>query len=171
MRLKLFGCDFELDFLFVVILSVAALTENRDFIFILLFSMLHEAGHFVCLLICGGKPSKLVLSYYGFALKYNCELARYKEALVISAGCVVNLLLFFVFRDRYNPVLFVLNALPIYPLDGGRLVMLYSPRLARITSVLFTILVIALAIYILVVYNSFSLILIAVYLAAYCFNY
>ena len=168
---KIKECEIEISFLFLLVLSVASLFGSSDVIYILIFSILHELGHLICLIVCGGKPSKLTLSYYGFALKYESLLDTKKEALVISGGCIMNLILYIFLKDKYNLVLFALNILPIYPLDGGRIVMLYFPKISKPLSIFMLCVASVASVYLLITYKSFSLILIVAYLAAYCVNY
>lgn len=138
---------------------------------LLLFSSLHELGHLTCLYLCKGSADEIRLAFYGFAVKYSCVLQRYKEFLVILCGPAVNLILYIIFRDEINLLLFIVNILPIYPLDGGRLVNILFPSLTKYLSAFFLVCLITLSIIILVKFNSFSLILICVYLLVYSVLY
>lgn len=155
----------------MLILSVSALLSADNVLYILLFSMLHEAGHLLVLLLLGGKANLIHFSYYGAALKYDSKLSRAKELAVISAGPLVNLVLYLFIRDDYNLILFAVNMLPIFPLDAGRILDLFSVRLSRKIGKLFIIILFAFSIYLLVEYKSFSMLLIVVYLTAYSINY
>lgn len=155
----------------MLILSVSALISADNVLYILLFSMLHEAGHLLMLLLLGGRADLIHFSYYGVALKYDTKLSRAKELAVISAGPVVNLVLYLLLRDDFNLILFAVNMLPVFPLDAGRMLDLYSVRLSRKIGRLFIVILLVFSIYLLVKYNSFSMLLIVIYLIAYSINY
>lgn len=165
------GCKITVEYFFILVLSFAVLLDVKNLIFLLLFSALHELGHLIMLILCGGKADSLTLSFYGLALKYSSKLTRIKEFAVIFAGPFINLLLFLFLRDDTNLILFVLNMLPIYPLDGGRLLRIYSYKLSVFFSKLFLVLIMLLSLYMVYEYKSFSLLLISVYLIAYSIMY
>ncbi|MDE6470404.1 MAG: hypothetical protein K2L19_05225, partial [Eubacterium sp.] len=64
-----------------------------------------------------------------------------------------------------------INILPIYPLDGGRMLRLFSYRISAIVSKVFLILIVILSIWLIIEFKSFSMLLIAVYLAVYSIMY
>ncbi len=171
MRIKLFGFYLTVDYSFFLMLSFAVLLGAENIIDLLIYSALHESGHFFVLLICGGKPDSLKLSYYGLALKYSTPLSKTKECLVLLAGPLVNLVLYLLLKNEINLLLFVLNMLPVYPIDFGRVIRLFSYRLSKVLGCITLALLIPLAVYMLVVYKSFSLIFIVCYLIIYSFNY
>lgn len=155
----------KFEFSFVLILAFIALSEYSDAIWVLVFSSLHECGHLAALYAAGGRPEQLTLSFYGFGLRYNSCLTPAREAMVLLAGPAMNLFFWLLLQDTVNPVLFCLNCLPIYPLDGGRLLSLFvKPSVLRGISLFFLIAVLGLSVYLLLFYHSFSLLLIAVYL-------
>lgn len=143
----------------------------NELLYLLLFSALHELGHLIVLAICGGKADSLTFSFYGLALKYSSRLSRLKEFFVLLAGPLVNLILYFIIRDDINLILFAINILPVYPLDGGRILRLFSYRVSVIVSKIFLILIVILSVWLIVEFKSFSMLLIAVYLAVYSIMY
>lgn len=165
------GCLIKVDFYFVLILAFLCLVNVKDLLNLLLFSALHELGHLFALLLSGCKPSVLSFSYYGFAMKYNDCLSKSKEALVIITGPLVNLVLYLLLNDDINLILFVLNSLPVYPLDGGRLVKLLFHKAFKIVSITALLCVFSLSVYLALFERSFSLLLISLYLTVYTLNY
>lgn len=137
----------------------------------LFFSGVHELAHLTLLILFGGRPDSLTFSFYGLALRYSSALSGLKEFFVILAGPAVNLILYLILGDDINLILFALNILPVYPLDGGRILSLFSCRLSNTVSRIFLILILILSVYLIVEYKSFSLLLIAVYLTAYSILY
>lgn len=152
-------------------LSFAVLLGAESIVDLLIYSALHESGHFIMLLICGGRPDSLRLSYYGLALKYSTQLTKAKECFVLLAGPFINLVLYLLLNNEINLLLFVLNMLPVYPIDFGRVIRLFSYRLSKLLGYATLVLLIPLAVYMLIAQKSFSLIFIVCYLIIYSFNY
>lgn len=171
MKIKLFGIDFILEYSFLLMLSFGIILGAEDIASLLLFSSLHELGHFAALMICGGRADSLTFSFYGLALKYSTVLSTGKETLVLIAGPLVNLALYLVLRDDINLLLFVINMMPIYPIDLGRIIRLYNYKISKILGVITLIILVALSLFLLIFYKSFSLIFIVCYLIVYSINY
>lgn len=170
MEISISGTAIKIEFSFVLMLSFAVLLQADDIVRLLVFSALHEFGHLIVLLLFGGRPDCLTLSYYGLALKYTTPLLRYKEVLLLTAGPVVNLILYLILRDDINLILFCLNSLPVYPLDGGRILRLYSYNASRVISSAFLALLVILSVVLIIKYKTFSLLLICIYIIAYSIN-
>lgn len=171
MELEILGCRIKIEFTFFLMLSFAALLNAEDIMQLLLFASLHELGHLVCLVLFGGRPYALTLSFYGLALRYDSQLNRARETVVLLAGPAVNLLFYIILGDDINLLLFLLNMQPIYPLDFGRVLRLYFPRLSAAVSIIFLLLLAAAALYLIIFYKSFSLIFIVCYLLVYTVFY
>lgn len=166
----------KIEFSFILIISASLIFENYNLIFVLLFSALHELGHIVLLYILGGKADSVTIAYYGIGLKHSSDLSYSREIIFLLGGIAVNLM--FALLDIHreiNLALFVINALPIYPLDGGRVFKLIlckwfgialSDRVMTVSGIIFIALIIILA----AVCGNISLVLIAVYLIIYTFN-
>ena len=158
MHFRIKKCDIFIDYAFILVLSLAAVFNSKQVIYLLLFSALHEIGHLTALLICKEKPYKIHLSYYGFAIRYTDDLPRFKECIVLLCGPLVNLV-------------FLLNCLPVYPLDIGRIVRIFSIKASRILSAITVILICILCVYMLIYNKSYSLIFVTMYLIIYSINY
>lgn len=134
----------RLDYSLFWILTFAAWKQNALLWQVLLFSLLHECGHLAALYALGLRPRQLRLSFYGMALRYDRVPDRRRETAVLFGGPAVNLILWTLLRDPANGALFLLNMLPVYPLDGGRLAALWLPH--RLASVLSTLVLVALTV-------------------------
>lgn len=171
MSVKIKGCTLKLEYSFILVISFCILLNFNRVTDVLLYSSVHELAHLAVLCIVGGKPDSLTLAYYGAALKYSTRLPILSELAVIVAGPLANLILYFISGDDINLVLFILNSLPVYPLDGGRVLNLFSYKATALVGRVLIVLLAVLSVYMIVVYKSFSLILITVYLTFYMINY
>jgi len=131
---------------------------------LILFCFLHESAHLFSLIAVGGKPQCLTVSFFGIALKYESDLSIGSELAVILAGPLLNIILYVFIQDDINLFLAVLNLLPVYPLDGGRVVKLLFPRAVKYVSLLFLTALLAVSVYILFRFSIFSLFLVCLYL-------
>jgi Zn-dependent protease len=138
---------FEAIFLLVYIFSMGSNLPGEYlitlFLVFLLTILLHELGHAVVALAQGMMGVSITLSALGGYCSYSGERHPYREFLISLTGPVTNLFIawmcwllktntsiddvllrFFVEQMFYwNLVLGILNLIPIYPLDGGQVVL------------------------------------------------
>lgn len=166
----------EIQYSFLLIIAFSMLFKSYEYLYILLFSALHELGHLITLYLFKGRADKLVFAYYGIGLKRRAELSYIKELIFLLSGIIVNLVFYlFGIHREINLVLIFINALPIYPLDCGRAFKLIlnnilslnvSDKLYNAFSIMIIIALIVLAVYV----KSISLGLIIVYIIVYSLN-
>ena len=125
--------------LFWIFLFFLILSNNFLSIFSYLFCViLHEFGHFVTANFLGYKLNKITFLPFGVSIsgKENVFYKPSHEILVAISGPIVNLILLIIclalfwtfpvtysFLDNFyfaNLITFFFNFLPVYPLDGGR---------------------------------------------------
>ena len=164
MEISIKSFKLKIEFSFILILSAALMLGAYNALWFLLFSALHELGHIASLYLLGAKIERLTLSCYGAALKYKNCLSPWREAVTALAGPAVNLALFAVFKDDINLLLFVLNMLPVFPLDGGRALRALLPRVQPLLGFIFLALLTVCSVYILIEFKIFGLFAVCVYL-------
>ena len=164
MEIRIKNFTFRLDFTFLILLSFAVLYGYESAVQIILFSILHELGHIVMLLIFGARPTLIKLSFYGIGMKYEKHLSKVKELFVLLCGPAVNLALFVFFGNEINLMLFLLNMFPVVPLDGGRIIRLFFPKFSVVSTLVLLIISGFVSGYLLFEYKIFSLFLITAYL-------
>lgn len=125
----------------VVVVLILYLFTNMWVCFLLFFACIvfHECGHLLFALLFGGKVHQIELNIFGGRLDCTLpSLTLMQELCFNLGGIAVNLLLMQVrlpwkevdsFFYEYNKLLVVFNLLPIYPLDGGRLLEVACKRI------------------------------------------
>lgn len=133
-------------FIFAILFFIT--NQIKIYALIMIFAIIHEFGHLLAGILLGMKPEKIEIKPFGvsidFELKrkdYNIKIKRgnlleVKKIFVALAGPMTNTLIIFLLamptifqinqEDKMvmifsNMVLIIFNILPIYPLDGGRI--------------------------------------------------
>lgn len=120
-----------------IIFSLLALISGAFIPFIILFLLIivHEFGHFFTAIILGITPDKIYIYPFGGVSKFNISLNEKiaKEFIILLMGPLLQFLfatflMNISFFDHYKNIINIynytilgFNLLPIYPLDGGKL--------------------------------------------------
>ena len=130
-------------FLFIILFYFTR--QIQTYSMLMIFAIIHELGHLLAGLIVGMKPEKMELNPFGFSINFKINPDEYnkkikkanmleiKKILVSIAGPVTNGIIILItmylkinifekLMIIYSNLLLVFfNILPIYPLDGGRI--------------------------------------------------
>lgn len=132
-------------FLFVIIFTLTRQIELYGIL--MLFAFFHELGHLFAGIVLGFKPHSLSVNPLGLAINFRIKAEDYnkkikqgnilalKKLIIAFAGPAVNFILVFLFvvldfkllQDKKeffiyaNLLIGLFNLIPIYPLDGGRI--------------------------------------------------
>ena len=170
-----------------IIFIVAFVLIDGSFLSLLTvaFSLWHEAWHVIVLKAVGGKIKSL--NAIGFGIRLSSGMLGYRQEIAVAlAGPLSSLFMFFVFlpfalKNEYtmfcafsNFLIFAVNILPVFPLDGGRALYFFmceklllsdASKITKIITVIFLLPLFILSVIILIKtgYNL-SLMLICLYL-------
>lgn len=137
---------FRIDLKILIFLLIFYLTNQLDvYIIIMIFCLMHELGHLIVGIFLKFKPTEMEIMPLGFfiTLKQNTEdynkkilksnIIEVKKIFVLLAGPIVNLIMIYIFLNKdimlinrdvgvySNLIIFLFNLIPIYPLDGARI--------------------------------------------------
>ncbi len=134
--------------IFIVVLIFLLTRQLEIYCVIMLFAILHELGHLITGIILGFKPRKIELLPVGVSACFYMNLKNYNEKLecanmlalkkviIAISGPITNFIIALVcgffgislfnisteFIVFSNLLIGFFNLIPIYPLDGGRIV-------------------------------------------------
>lgn len=124
-----------------MLLGVAVCLDPAElFLPFLAAALVHELGHMVVMAVCQVPPASIQLGFAGAAIFASFSTPR-QELLCAAAGPLANLLSSTILLPAAPKfaaagiLLAAFNLLPVYPLDGGRIVRAVAPRAAETVSV------------------------------------
>ena len=127
-------------FLFLILFVIT--NQIEIYALIMTFALIHELAHLICGVILKFKPDTLRIMPFGFCIEFQTNIQDYnrkiiksnmlslKKIVVALAGPFMNLIVI-IFGIIYpiekniiyaNLLILLFNMLPIYPLDGGRII-------------------------------------------------
>ena len=137
---------FRIDLKIFIFLILFYFTKHIEiYALIMIFAIIHELGHLVAGILMGMKPEKIELMPFGLSVSFKININEYnkkikkgnnletKKILIALAGPLTNLIMILItYRLKIdiiksmliiytNFLIMIFNLLPIYPLDGGRI--------------------------------------------------
>ena len=133
-------------FIFIIIFIFTRQIEVYGII--MFFSILHELGHMIACIFLGFKPKMIEIMPFGLSIGFESKCDNYnlkikkatlltlKKIIISISGPITNIIciIICIFLNNYflwlnidliiyaNIIIGVFNLIPIYPLDGGRII-------------------------------------------------
>ncbi len=139
----------KVDLKIFLIIIVYILTRKIEILTLTFaFIILHELGHIISGIILGLKIKKIKFTIAGIALEFTDygKETRINKIIIDFAGPLINLIgvvLGITIQEEKilysNLGLFIINMLPIYPLDGGRIlknILLYKNNYKKTVKII-----------------------------------
>ena len=139
--------SFKIDLKIFILLVLFYFTKQiHIYACLMLFAMIHEMGHLLAGLLLGMKPEKIEIKPFGFSINFRlttkdynkkikkANLLEIKKFIIALAGPITNLIIIIIALNMKgniwqiliiiytNILLIIFNILPVYPLDGGRII-------------------------------------------------
>ena len=137
---------FRIDLKIFIFIILFYFTKQIElYAYIMLFAIIHELGHLLAGILLGMKPEKLELMPFGVSVSFKINVKEYnkkikksnflevKKIIVALAGPITNFIIILITSNLKldivksliiiytNLLIMIFNLLPVYPLDGGRI--------------------------------------------------
>ena len=137
---------FRIDLKIFIFLILFYFTKQIEiYAMIMIFAIIHELGHLLTGLLMGMKPEKIEIMPFGVTISFKINAKEYnkkikkgnileiKKIIVALAGPITNFIIILIASNLKinlikslliiytNFLIMIFNLLPIYPLDGGRI--------------------------------------------------
>ena len=126
-------------FLFLILFLIT--NQIEIYALVMIFALIHELAHLICGVLLGFETDTLRIMPLGFSIEFKIKVQDYnkkimnsnilsvKKILVALAGPLINffiVILGIILKININIIyanflILIFNLLPIYPLDGGRI--------------------------------------------------
>ena len=112
-------------YLFLFMLYLYVIYRLEYFFVFYIFIIIHELAHMITATLLGVKIKEVVLLSIGVNARYEENISNLKEFVIAIIGPIASLVLAIFLSNKIysviNIVIFITNIIPIYPLDGGRI--------------------------------------------------
>ena len=164
-------------YLFVFMSYMFFIGKIEMFMIFYISILLHEIAHIVVALLLKVDVVELNLMPVGVSAIYSDKISAKKEVIISIAGPIMSLILAAYGKDSFissvNIIIMILNLIPIYPLDGGRIQKNYfihkyrykkGIKISQMVSDLFLIILFVLSIILIIYFKNYYLLFLNLYI-------
>ncbi len=164
-------------YLFVFMSYMFFIGKIEMFMIFYISILLHEIAHIVVALLLKVNVIELNLMPVGISAIYSDKISAKKEVIISMAGPIMSLILAIYSKDSFissvNIIIMILNLIPIYPLDGGRIQKNYfihkyrykkGIKISQMVSDLFLIILFVLSIILIIYFKNYYLLFLNLYI-------
>lgn len=183
--------------IFLIAIIYFFTNQIQIYVLMMIFALIHEFGHLIAGILLKMKPKKLEIILTGVSISFKTDIKdinkkigkgnmlNIKKLIVAIAGPLTNILIIAIVLKMplnmikqlniiyANLVILIFNLIPIYPLDGGRIIKELlnikfgrkkSIRYMDILSILDTIILSIIGVMITMLNNNIAIIIIILYI-------
>lgn len=172
--------------IFIIVLLFVLTKQIKIYSVLMIFTLLHELAHMCAGILLKLKPKELKINPFGISISFETyEKKERKKILIALSGPLLNIIIAIIFcvvdiKSEIkeiiiysNILLGVFNLIPIYPLDGGRILKSMvkktynhcdSERIVHITSNILVIIITAISSILVLIYHNIGILLVLIYL-------
>lgn len=164
-------------YLFVFISYLFYIGKLDLFLIFYISILIHEIAHIVTALLIKVNVTELLLMPFGVCASYNEKITPLKEILISVAGPIMSIIILVFSKEvlikNVNLLITILNLIPIYPLDGGRiqknfLIIKYGYnkgiKISQIISDFFIVIVFIFSVIFIIYFKNFYLLFLSLYI-------
>ena len=100
-------------------------SDIKLFIMFYMFILMHELSHAIVAILLKVDVKELEFTPFGICAKYENNISDLKELIISASGPLFSIFLAYSYGNKIyfiiNVLITIFNLLPVYPLDGGRI--------------------------------------------------
>ena len=164
-------------YLFLFISYTYYIDKLELFLIFYVSVLIHEIAHIVIALILKVNVTEILLMPFGVCASYNEKITRKKETIISFAGPILSFIISIFSKElliqNINLLIMILNLIPIYPLDGGRIQKNYfiakygynnGTKISKMVTDFFIIIVFIFSIIFIIYINNYYLFFLSLYI-------
>jgi len=143
--------------LYYLVLVIMTFTGLLKYYFLYtLVIIIHELGHIFASIVLKWKIDKVTIYPFGCMTTFSNKLnsSMIEEFLILIMGPLFQIVFYTIYPIKYHYFILIFNLLPIYPLDGSKILfLLFNKIFSYYKSYIYTYIISYITIIILIVYN------------------